>query len=104
MSAKRVMNNHSEGRMSRKHVKARRPDCYKCVHRLTIPGDAHSRCNNLQAKVEGNSYGIRSGWFRWPVNFDPVWLTACSGFSTNPKDKKPIQKLSPLAEILGMLR
>jgi hypothetical protein len=35
--------------------------------------------------IKGNDHGIRSGWFMWPVNFDPVWLENCNGFS--PKTK-----------------
>lgn len=30
--------------------------------------------------VEGNQHGIDSGWFNWPMNFDPVWLEECNGF------------------------
>ena len=81
----------------------KKPNCYKCVHRRAIPGDAHSRCNNVKAKVEGNRHGIRSGWFRWPFNFDPVWLISCDGFSDNPKDKLPEYKADPLIELLSML-
>jgi len=57
-----------------------RPDCYKCKHRGTIPGDSHSSCSNLKAKVEGDEHGIKSGWFFWPFNFDPRWLLSCDGF------------------------
>jgi hypothetical protein len=81
-----------------------RPNCYKCVHRLDVPGDAHSRCNNHVAKVKGNPIGIRRGWFMWPLNFDPSWLVSCDGFSDNPKDKKPMVKLDPLAELMAILR
>ena len=66
-----------------------KPDCYKCVHRLDLVGDTHSRCNNSQAKVNGHPHGIRSGWFMWPINFDPTWLVSCDGFSDKPEDKKP---------------
>lgn len=45
--------------------------CYTCKYRGTIPGDCHSRCSNRKAKVKGNEHGIRSGWFMWPINFDP---------------------------------
>lgn len=76
--------------------------CYKCVHLRSIPGDAHSRCNNFSAKAIGPT-GIRSGWFSHPLNFDPVWLTFCDGFSDDPKKNKPEQKLSPLAELLAIL-
>ena len=54
--------------------------CYKCEHRRTIPGDAHSQCVNTKAHVEGDDYGRRSGWFSWPWNFDPTWLIKCDGF------------------------
>ena len=30
--------------------------------------------------VNGNPYGIKHGWFNHPFNFDPMWLTECSGF------------------------
>lgn len=30
--------------------------------------------------VSGDEHGIRSGWFNWPLNFDPVWLQTCDGF------------------------
>jgi len=82
----------------------KKQNCYECVHRLEIPGDAHSRCNNHSAKVKGNPHGIRNGWFMWPLNFDPVWLDSCDGFSDNPKDKKTRAELDPLAEILSILR
>ena len=71
----------------------KKPNCLKCVHRREIPGNAHSRCNNFQAKVKGNETGIRSGWFIWPLNFDPVWLVECNGFSTDKKDNKPDQEV-----------
>ena len=59
------------------------PDCYKCVHRGTIPGDARSRCAHPkrdELKVTGHLAGIQGGWFRWPNNFDPTWLQKCNGF------------------------
>ena len=82
-----------------------KPNCHDCAHRREIPGNAHSRCNNHAAKVSGDPYGIRSGWFTWPLNFDPTWLTSCDGFSTNENDKKAeIKKLDPLIELFSMLR
>jgi hypothetical protein len=78
--------------------------CYACVHRLTIPGDCHSRCNNVNAKVEGHPQGIRNGWFMWPINFDPTWLISCDGFSDNPADRKPRIEHDPLTELLAILR
>lgn len=79
-----------------------KPNCYKCKHRGTVPGNEHSCCrypgnstgmfdffnkcnsdNALKLKIVGNAHGIRSGWFMWPVNFDPVWLENCAGFAEN---------------------
>jgi len=30
--------------------------------------------------ISGDPYGIKSGWFNWPWNFDPTWLRTCIGF------------------------
>jgi len=76
-------------------------NCYECQHRGTVPGDAHSRCcypglksllsdmlssdNTLimrKLNVQGDPHGIKSGWFFWPYNFDPVWLENCDGFTS----------------------
>lgn len=57
-----------------------KPNCYDCAYRGSIAGNAHSRCTNKKAKVEGAPYGIRSGWFNFPYNFDPTWLISCDGF------------------------
>jgi len=94
---------------------ANKPNCYDCVHRRTIPGDAHSRCvhpdigpqdsNEFGALAQmisgqfmasarklgitGHPQGIRCGWFMWPANFDPTWLQSCNGF-TAKATKKPV--------------
>lgn len=78
------------------------PNCYECKYQKAVPGDAHISCihpkiggdnisNQLIAllfpdkfakklNIIGNEYGIKKGWFAWPVNFDPVWLESCDGF------------------------
>jgi hypothetical protein len=60
--------------------KSNKPNCYECKHRGELVWDAHSKCLNKNAKVTGNEYGRRSGWFNHPSNFDPVWLETCDGF------------------------
>lgn len=85
------------------------PNCYKCIHRGTVPGDAHSCCRHPEVKdvfdvnlglfgiaellanpnkinqlahkmnITADQYGIQSGWFVWPFNFDPAWLKSCNG-------------------------
>lgn len=87
-----------------------KPNCYKCKHRGTVPGSAHSSCKHpslgkarndpmlsilatlasvnrvesfqLQSElnVTAKQHGIDNGWFIWPWNFDPVWLLTCNGF------------------------
>ena len=57
--------------------------CYKCEYQRGIPGNCHIRCANTTANAEGHEQGKRGGWFRWPANFDPIWLVSCDGFSPN---------------------
>lgn len=78
--------------------------CYDCIYRANLTYDAHSKCTHpyamqdlvqLMAPVQismtgsvqvgdlvvaGAAHGITSGWFTWPLNFDPTWLEYCSGF------------------------
>lgn len=89
--------------MSDTTAKPTKPNCYECVHRLEIPGNCHSRCNNHAAKVSAVGHGVANGWFRWPLNFDPTWLLTCDGFSSNPTDRMPRKELGPMAELLSML-
>lgn len=79
-------------------------NCRECVHMVELPGDCHIRCNNHSAKVLGHPHGVRKGWFRWPVNFDPVWLLECDGFSADKADRIPLKKVHPLLELLGLLK
>lgn len=65
-----------------KEESVKAPDCYKCSYRRNVPGDAHSCCKNGTAHVKGHPHGIGSGWFEWPLNFDPVWLLSCDGFKS----------------------
>lgn len=78
------------------------PNCYLCRHRRPIPGDEHSFCTHPESnpialiaimthhvavfktglRVAGDPYGIQSGWFLWPMNYDPLWLTECNGFES----------------------
>jgi hypothetical protein len=45
--------------------------------------------------IQAEEYGVRSGWFMWPANFDPTWLVNCDGFESkeekvvNAKNQKP---------------
>ena len=59
--------------------------CYQCAHKREIPWDAHIKCAKPDPEMTGNPHGIRSGWFAYPINFDPTWMTTvCSNFE--PKE------------------
>ncbi len=89
-----------------------KPNCYNCKHRKDVPGNAHSQCVhpkiNLgsdtdsfsalftifdgramkaaqELEIRAEPHGIKSGWFMWPANFDPVWLNNCNGFEQEEK-------------------
>lgn len=32
-------------------------------------------------RVAFRAEGVRNGWCTWPLNFDPAWLTECTGFA-----------------------
>lgn len=75
-------------------------ECYKCKYRGDLPGDTHSCCqypgnkigmfdffseentkNIEKLNIKADSHGVRNGWFMWPINFDPIWLLNCDGFT-----------------------
>ena len=77
-----------------------KPNCYECKHRRVIPGDTHSSCHYpgtesslldaflpkevrlaTRLNITGHPHSIKNGWFTWPINFDPVWLLSCDGFT-----------------------
>ena len=63
--------------------------CYECKYRKELDWSAHSKCTKApRPKVKGNKHGIRSGWFYFPVNFDPVWLEECDSFESNQEESK----------------
>ncbi len=64
------------GRQRTKHN-----ECYTCVHRRNIRGDAHISCANPDPEMQGHPYGIKSGWFIYPIKFDPAWkLYECNNY------------------------
>ena len=64
-------------------------ECYSCVHRRDVPGNAHIECVKPDAEMIGSPHGIREGWFMYPLLFDPVWKRKrCS-------NHEPIDKVNP---------
>ncbi len=95
------------------------PNCHKCIHRGSVPGDTHSCCRHPLVKddalvelacimsiamvtslggsakeifaplnIEADPHGVKSGWFIWPTNFDPIWLKNCDGYKEKENDSK----------------
>ena len=56
-------------------------ECYQCVHKQNVPGDAHIKCLKPDQEMTGDPHGILNGWFFYPLLFDPVWKTKkCTNF------------------------
>jgi len=82
-------------------------ECYDCEFRGGCVGSCHSCCEHPsiekssvgelmgllgsvgrvpcviapnKLEIKADAHGIRNGWFNWPYNFDPTWLTNCNGF------------------------
>jgi hypothetical protein len=59
----------------------KKDDCFRCISKRSIPGDAHIQCVNPDPKMMGDPHGVRCGWFFYPLNFDPVWKAKkCANF------------------------
>lgn len=58
----------------------KKQDCYECVFREKIKGDAHSKCN---AEIIKND--VKAEWNQWsvgfPNNFDPHWIKSCKKYT-----------------------
>lgn len=62
-------------------------ECYSCIHKRNVPGDAHIACAKPDLGVRGNPHGINHGWFFYPVNFDPIWKeTNCKNFENKSNE------------------
>lgn len=62
-------------------------ECYSCIHKRNVPGDAHIACSKPDPEVQGNPHGISHGWFFYPVNFDPIWKESnCRNFENKSNE------------------
>jgi len=44
--------------------------------------------NPKELNIKANEHGIKSGWFNFPFNFDPVWLENCDGHEKISNNKE----------------
>ena len=66
-----------------------RNECYYCIHKRSVDGDAHIRCAKPDGQIKGHEHGIRKGWFIYPYLFDPVWKTnMCNNYESKTKKEK----------------
>jgi len=69
-------------------------DCYSCKYRRPLSGDQHSSCQHHDRMVGGSivlgrkalgitliRHGVMHGWAMWPLNFDPIWIETCNGYT-----------------------
>ena len=78
-------------------------NCHECIHRATLPGNCHIRCRHVSAKVGMNPHGVQNGWGFWPLEFDPIWVESCNGYSQDPADRFQGGEDDPLMGLLAML-
>lgn len=91
--------------------------CNNCTHKRNIAGDCHISCSNPDIAKHSqvltvvgltspsnldkfcreslgfsvDEYGIRSGWFMFPLNYDPTWMNGeCYYHSENEKLKNEL--------------
>ena len=59
-------------------------ECYHCANKQEVPGNCHITCVKPDADMTGDEHGIRSGWFFYPLLFDPTWKTKmCNNYEAN---------------------
>jgi hypothetical protein len=49
--------------------------CETCKHMRPSAGGCHISCASPDPDVTGKPHGIAHGWFNYPLDFDPVWMT-----------------------------
>lgn len=74
----------------------KRTECYSCKHRRSIPNNAHILCANPSIFVKGEEYGVKNGWFIYPLMFDPTWKTdRCKNFEEFEWGKGGVPEATP---------
>ena len=75
-------------------------NCWNCAYKEELPGDAHIKCVRQPGfKVEIHL----TKWSRcFPLNFDPVWIKECEGWSDKREEEKT-KKNSAMEDLIGIL-
>lgn len=83
--------------------------CESCAYKTSIPGDTHIGCSFAWEKSENkppavDDHPIRSGWYSFPINFDPNWQQEECKSHSEVKDPEMVTQVNPLQAILSMLK
>lgn len=66
-------------------------ECYTCAYKETVPGTCHIKCNNPDPEMKGDPYGVRNGWFFYPILFDPTWkMKKCTNCNSSEAPKQAV--------------
>lgn len=72
-------------------------NCYSCGYCREVIGSAHKQCNFdwLRAGMkspECDLYGVKMGWYNFPVDFDPTWQKShCPAWSETGDPEKTME-------------
>lgn len=64
-----------------------RNECYSCIHKRSVAGNAHIACAKPSLEIIGDPHGIRNGCFIYPYLFDPYLKT---NYCPNFKNKQEV--------------
>lgn len=70
-------------------------ECHSCKFKKEVPGNSHIQCVKPDLNMRGNQFGIKKGWFVYPLLFDPVWKEKeCSNFEVSAVSQPISQAVS----------
>lgn len=74
-------------------------ECYSCTHKREVAGNTHILCAKPDSSMEGNPHGVKSGWFVYPILFDPCWKAKeCKNFEESPRVSRAVSQPVSSAE------
>ena len=68
-------------------------ECYSCVHKREVPGNAHIQCVKPDEDMQGTRHGLRNGWFFYPLLFDPTWKEVmCKNYQSKESENTVVSE------------
>lgn len=88
--------------------------CNKCAYQKSIPGDCHIQCQYDWANapkevlekcpVNADIPDRARQWFRFPLNYDPVWGPNECPAQSEVLDQSKVAMFDPFLQLLALLR